>query len=406
MRSLSEIGGKHARAARLWLLVGWIAGCTVGDPDDIDDFDFDGSFDEDGGRRDAASRDTGTDDEDGGSTTPPKDAGSQPGTGPRVEDLPRLIAGASCDALEQCFGSAALLADVLGGRDCTELNMNLLLASPMRYLPSSVEAKLVVYDAGEVDDCLEDVRALGCAARSSRLPASCELMLLGTVATNGDCTINQDCAGDAYCDLGAMPSCPGSCAPLQAEGMPCNRNDDDQCDDGLVCFRGSCEKLGANGDDCSDTLPRCSPGLVCVGGECTSVPVYYFRKLDEACTIGVELCEPGLVCESAMGTMGVCKRTVAEDAPCKRSDPNQCPLDQYCDATAPGMAGTCRDRPGEGVACLVNRAQNCADAHVCIDGTCRALLQVGAVCEEDAQCYSGLCGDDAKCAAPLKCPAP
>ena len=402
MRSSSGIGGRLAVAACLALGGTWVGGCTVGDSDDINFDDEDGAVD--AARPDAApGQDGGPDDEDGGAAPKP-DAGGL--TGP-LADLPRLIASATCDALEDCIGSKQLVADALNGRDCYELNENLLLASPLRYLSASVAAGLVQYRPAELQNCLEDIRALGCDERSSRLPASCELMLLGTVALGDACTINEDCAGDAFCDLGALDSCStAECAPLQAEGMSCNHNDDDQCEDGLVCFQGSCEQLGKNGDPCSDALPRCEPGLICAAGECTSIPVLYFRKLDEACERGVSLCEPGLVCESTAGAMGVCKNTVAKDAACKRADPNQCPVDQYCDATTPGTSGTCRNYPVEGAACLTMRAQTCADGHLCISNTCRALQPVGGSCDANGQCYSGQCGGDGKCDAPLMCDAP
>jgi hypothetical protein len=400
MRTSSGIGNL-ALLAHLALVVSGTAGCTVGDPDDIDFGD--GSADAarpDGGGKDAGPQ-PGPDDDGGSEPTP--DAGG--GTGVKLADLPRLLASATCDALEECIGSDELLADTLLGRDCYELNENLLLASPLRYLSASVAAGLVQFRPAEAEDCLADLRALSCDVRSSRWPASCELMLLGTVALGGECTINQDCSGDAFCDLGELESCPGTCAALQSEGMPCNQNDDDQCEDGLVCFRGECAALGAVADDCGETLPRCEPGLVCAGGECTNIPVLYFRKLDEVCERGVELCEPGLVCESTMGMMGVCKNTVAKDAACKRADPNQCPIDQYCDAASPGVAGTCRSYPVDGAACLM-RDQQCADGHVCVANTCHELVQVGESCDQDAQCYTGACGDDGQCAGPLMCDAP
>jgi hypothetical protein len=424
----SSLGFERTRAsapalrggATVWLvalgtccLVGF--GCTVSTGDgDFDDFDgafsdFDGSTAHDGGGGKGGS---GNEDEDGGTTTKPPskpDAGGSGDNTVKLTDLPRLIAGATCDALEDCLGSKELLADTLGGRDCAQLNENLLLSSPLRYLSASVDAGLVLFRPEEAETCFSDLRALSCDARSNRWPASCKLMLIGTADAGESCTINQDCSGKAFCDLGSLESCPGTCVPLQTKGMTCNHNDDDQCEDGLVCFRGHCEALGKSGDDCDDTLPRCAPGLVCpdpAGSKCAAIPTIYFRKLDEACEIGVELCEPALVCESVSGTMGVCKHTVAKGASCKRADPNQCPLDQYCDATSAGMSGTCQDRPADGVACLTNRAQSCADGHICIDGTCRALAGVDDSCETAAQCYSGVCSDTGKCAGPLMCEAP
>lgn len=410
---------------KLWLvtlgascLIG--LGCSVSTGDD--DFDWDGAFpDHDASTRDAATKPptkdagTGNEDEDGGTSTkpPPKTDGGTGDKGVKLGDLPRLIAAATCEALTDCLGSAELLADTLGGRDCAELNENLLLSSPLRYLQASVDAGLILFRPEEAETCLSDLRALSCDSRSSRWPASCKLMLIGTVDTGESCTINQDCSGNAFCDLGAQATCPGTCVPLQTKGMPCSHNDNDQCEDGLVCFRGKCEPLGKVGDDCDDTLPRCAPGLVCPdpdGSKCAAIPTVYFRKLDESCelspTVGIQLCEPGLVCESVSGTMGVCKHTVAKGASCKRADPNQCPLDQYCDATGAGTTGTCKDRPADGEACLVNRSQSCADGHVCIDDTCHALGGVDADCIDAAQCYSGVCSDSGKCEGPLMCEAP
>ncbi|MFI5309482.1 MAG: hypothetical protein ACHQ53_19150, partial [Polyangiales bacterium] len=197
----------------------------------------------------------------------------------------------------------------------------------------------------------------------------------------------------------------------QGEDMPCNSADDAQCADGLICFRGTCKPLGIAGQDCSDTLPKCKPGLVCqIQGstqQCATIATVYAKKQDEACDPVSALCVPGLVCESVDATTGKCAPPVSANASCKRGQPDPCPASQYCDATMPGVDGTCQDRPGDGAACLAaNRAPRCAPDAICIGSTCKKLVQIGDACTDPSECYSASCGSGGTCEAPLMCPAP
>jgi hypothetical protein len=80
---------------------------------------------------------------------------------------------------------------------------------------------------------------------------------------------------------------------------------------------------------------------------------------------------------------------------------------QYCDAPGPGVEGNCIDLPRNGDDCLVRGGRDlCADEHVCVADVCRPVGDNGDACATDAQCYSGDCGSDGKCAAPLMCAAP
>jgi hypothetical protein len=406
-----------------WLAAQWIgAGC--GSEVDLHFGKSDASFASDAGDAgDAASHGGGSGsnrdedgggaaaDEDGGTAAnpPPADAGSTPASGSAAAEFPSRLAQATCDALEACYGNANLLADVLGGRDCVKLYTGELGASDLSYLSQSIAAGLIKLQASNIDTCLADVRALGCDVRASRLPASCKDALRGTVLVAGECTTNLDCQGDAFCDKGTQATCPGVCSALQAESFPCNNNDDAQCQNGLVCFRGTCEALGTEGQQCGTDLPRCKPGLTCFdqgkGLVCVTIDTVYSAKLGQKCNDAQgTLCQPGLVCESVSSTSGKCADTVSAGASCKRAVPNQCPLDQYCDATNPGESGSCVDRPGEGEACL-SRTPACADGYACIDKACSKIQDNGASCSQDAQCYGGTCSDG-KCAGALMCAPP
>jgi hypothetical protein len=243
-------------------------------------------------------------------------------------------------------------------------------------------------------------------------------MVLGTVAIGDECAIDQDCAGDAYCATDG--ACPGACAEQLLEDEACTDSDDDQCEDGLICASATdtCVALSTSAQSCGAGMAACEPGTVCVdrgsGAQCTAVGVVYFRGLDEACSPGTgscdpgvalcgdpELCEPGLVCESATSG-GVCRPTVEAGAACKRAVPNQCPASQVCDAAAPGETGSCVDRPGAGQDCI-SRPPPCAAGHACVENVCRALQDEGEACSADGECWSGTCSASGSCEDPAIC---
>jgi hypothetical protein len=402
-----------------------VIGSTACDGDVDFDHDFDGSLFDDAGQDAGTPRpDAGPVDSDddagrdvGGGGSAANDGGADAGTSstgdaglPPGSQVPSQLARALCAALADCYHSTELRDDALGGQDCVALNEGAFGNSDLRDLPASIEAGLVEFDGDKMDDCTSEIRALGCKARASRLPASCKAALGGTVLIAGECTTNLDCRGEAFCDKGVLETCPGVCSPLQADGFPCRHDDDNQCQDGLVCSGGTCRALRDVGQSCGgDGQTGCGPGLECAdlglgdGDQCVSISALYTVKLGKDCDANDALCEPGLVCESVSGTAGVCAKPVGKGASCKRALPNQCPVGQYCDAVNAGESGTCVDAPGDGQACRT-RAPVCASGHVCVDNVCRPRLDNGEDCIDDRQCYSGMC--TAVCEGPLACEAP
>lgn len=433
MRRMRAIGNRTCTSTYgLWLAcvlcaggLG-LAGCKAGDVD----FDWDGSFDEeDAGRKDAggagsgARPDTGVEpDDDAGEplvdASAPADA-SMPGDGP--EDWPARLAQATCAALEDCYGSAGLLADALSGRDCLTLNTNELQESELNLLPDSVASGAVIYRPEGLDRCLADVRALGCEVRSRRLPASCTMVIAGTVALGEECVIDAECEGDAFCDKGSEASCPSRCTARGGEGAECRDSDDDQCKDGLVCpsQRDSsqppiteCAKLGEAGNDCGGSAGACMPGLLCVnllgtGMKCWPVDDVQILDEGDTCTPGEEQCRQGLVCESRTQTSGQCAPKVGAGESCRPAQPSQCPVTQYCSAQGAGQMGTCVDLPKNGEACVTSRSQPCAEGLVCLDeggeDVCRPRKRIGQDCSVHAECYTGYCGPLSTCTTPPTC---
>ncbi len=358
----------------------------------------DAGDDDDAGRgpRDSGTRDSGTD-------SGPTDSGPSPST-LKPTDVPAVIARGRCKALETCMGKSLLL-DGNQLNDCVEFSTKQLADRHLHWLPQSVDANRVTFRPEELDECERDIALLECDVQLRPLPASCERAVEGKAQEDGDCTIDQDCAGDLWCDKGEQETCPGRCARLQTAGLPCDSSA--QCAAGLRCDANRvCNAPPAEGDECGDRMNpiECPAGLICQGTSgdltCRNVETVYVSKLDEPCDALGQLCELGLVCQSTSNTSsaGVCKRTVGQGETCRRSEPNQCPVNQFCKANsgdgqaAPGAEGVCANRPTDGQSCA---SIGCAPGHWCVGGTtCKALKSAGGSCTDNAECYGRVCDAD------------
>lgn len=428
---------RHLFFGLILALAGVLASCKVS----VGHGNFDGSvFDHDagskkdaGGRKDAghprndaaATGEDGGSDEDGGGGSAGHGggtggSGSHPDAGQTVTpaDVPSLFAGAVCGALEACMGKLLLL-EYLNGVDCVALITHQQSERDAHFLPDSIAAGRVLFRPAHFDDCLNDIKAFGCEVRSRRLPQSCKDAIAGQVALHQACSIDFDCAGDAYCDKGlSTQTCPGSCASTQSESLPCNSSS--ECADHLECPSPGtkCTTDLAEGDSC-ESSGVCPAGLVCHGPQgsrkCQSLGIYSAKLGDDCDAVGT-LCQAGLVCESlnATSTMGKCKQPVAKDATCRRAQPEECPDGQYCKSAdpssnakaTPGQDGICADLPGDGASCAT---LSCAPGMVCVGPPdnanarfCHALQSVGGSCDDAKECYSANC-EAGSCALALSC---
>jgi hypothetical protein len=397
------------------------AGCTIGDGD-FDGFDGSPFDDEDGGEdRDAARRDAAGEDDDSGTPstrdagTDAGDAGGEPNEPTlTAADVPNLIARGRCGALEACIGKT-LLGPVFENNDCVDFTTRQLADRHLHYLGASISAGRVTFRASALEACRKAIVALGCDVTSRPLPAECEDAIEGEVELDHGCNIDQDCKGDAYCDKGMQETCPGTCAPLQAAGLPCNSST--QCASGLMCLGSSCRTPLSEGDACQNRIvnSECPPGLVCQGRDgdetCQSIETLYSAKLGEDCDLYGKLCEVGLVCasQSAQNTQGKCAQPSAAGTTCRRAEPNQCPATQYCKTTSassmeratPGSDGVCAERPAAGQSCEFSAS--CKPGARCIGEQCRALQSAGGTCGANAECYGGLCEQEVCVITTLDC---
>ena len=414
------------------------------------DVDWDGSLFDDA----SLFRDSEADDDDGG-TPPPKDAGKadagkdagkdassgdsavdsslppeDAGQALTPADVASVLAKGRCGALEACMGKELLLA-TFNGNDCVDFTTKQQADRDLHWLAGSVSRNSVTFRPEQLETCRKDLVKLGCDVTNRRLPESCERAVEGKSDIDDNCSIDQDCKGNAYCDKGSLETCPGQCAELQTSGLPCSSSL--ECNDGLVCRGGSCKVPLAEGDACTQRKgSECPPGLVCQGKSgmltCQSIETLYAAKEGEACDLYGKLCQSGLVCQSqsASNTMGICAKPAAMNGTCRPAEPGQCPITQYCkdsrsNVTAraePGKDGVCADLPRDGSTCIGTSTQAgeplcpvgslcCAPGAVCVGPmsapVCHAMKMAGGACTTNAECYGGLCQADVCAITTIEC---
>jgi hypothetical protein len=323
-------------------------------------------------------------------------------SGVSLEELPAAYSAAACQAFTSCAGD--LLGIFRPGEDCLKTT-RVTIEEGLASLGEAVDAGRVVYHPSLVQACLDEVADGGCDSLSRREPASCRAALEGTVATDGDCTLDAECAGERYCKLGG--ECPGKCAPYEPAGSACASTDN--CQSGLKCDdNGHCVAPSQAGEACKQGEPDCSDGLLCLGddaaaktpGKCYTIAEALSGKLDDPCALDGSLCAAGYACEitSVDPISGHCVATREAGASCHAAFPDECPTDQYCLLGAnPLEAGTCTAKPGAGEPCgkALGAASICAPYARCDDGVCRDIAHAGEDCHANDTCYSAHCVDGA-----------
>jgi hypothetical protein len=321
-----------------------------------------------------------------------------------LEDLPKELASVTCEVVDQCFAGAYSV--ISGGEDCNTSITRSIEDGEFGLVQRAVDAGEVTYDPSAVSGCLDAVRSAGCAIFTQRLGELCADVLVGAVASGGDCTISVQCQSGLFCKTDA--ACPGTCTALLAAGQACE--DDDQCQSGLLCSgdTGRCIVPAKKGQACGGgTEPPCPPDLVCQGdddttpGTCRAFADVFVKGEGSSCDImGTDLCSLGLSCAvvgvNADNSLDMqCAQPASSGGACHLAIPEHCPSGEFCELQPQSVDGTCRPTPTDGQPCGVQSpdqgATVCAAEHVCINGTCQALQRLGAPCQIADTCYSGVC---------------
>jgi hypothetical protein len=168
--------------------------------------------------------------------------------------------------------------------------------------------------------------------------------------------------------------------------------------------------------------PECQLGLFCAGGNkdmgtpghCRTTDEVFAAAVGEPCDlVAGELCQPDLVCEiqsiSDMGIVSACAEKVESGRPCRLAGPDECPVDEYCNATLLNLEGSCTPKPIAGEPCVFSpfsakvEDMFCAPNARCDDlATCRPLGELGSACVGNDVCLSENCRE-LKCVSASTC---
>ena len=217
---------------------------------------------------------------------------------------------------------------------------------------SSVEAGLINFDADSASECRSEIEAINVESSScdellaviEDIPESCEQAIQGAVEPGGACSSDDQCAGDASCDVSGEMACEiGVCVTVDSgEGS---------------------EGAAMLGEACEDS-EECAGDLLCSssGGVCAEVS---WHAEGEACEFGgAKLCNPGLVCQLDLMTFSqTCVPPIPMGGPCLVGP--QCEIGLTCIGTdfENLMSGTCSALGEAGTPCIGDF--DCAVGFVC-----------------------------------------
>lgn len=345
-------------------------------------------------------------------------------------------AGAPIGTPEEQAALARLLASVCTTPDCVAgLDFEVLRVT------RGIQAGRLSINPDVVDACLAvGPNVFVFESRTFAPPPECEDLWIPLTSIGGACDTDFACI-DGFCERSsysrsrpqyAAGGC-GVCAPRGALGAPCSGHGwtgaDRECATGLTC-------------GCPDGTDNCA----------TTCQTYALAGADEHCASPHIDCADGLSCVYAPGTpMGTCQPTLAQgerctsndvcpDADCldmdasgtghcgpRRtgeacSDDFDCADDSFCGeslcalaregsrcaytgsacsdgSVCDGAAMICLPRAGHGDAC--QSSVQCAEGADCVDGACRLVLGLGALCDpvptavdrcaSGASCLDGVC---------------
>jgi hypothetical protein len=320
-----------------------------------------------------------------------------------LADLPVQLAAAVCDVFLTCSPVYRELF-VASGESCTA-SLSAQMLEDLPNMEEAVAAGRVAYDGTLVDECVAQIRAQSCEQLTDLEQGSCEAMLHGTTALGAPCTLEDECAGNAYCDFAL--ACPGVCTARQSVGGECLS--ETECDNGLDCVGNRCVAPGGPGATCGNELPGCSSGYTCTGTGFPPTQTGTCRSLNDVFTLGVgqpcELfgdaqCQPALVCALEMFDLqaglvsGTCAQRVPSSGACRVSLSNQCPSSEYCATAEDALEGACTPLPSVGSPCAdTTFGDLCGVGLRCEAGICSPPAHLGESCVTDEVCLSDRCGD-------------
>jgi len=282
------------------------------------------------------------------------------GSGVSIDDFQSKLADAFCKNAVECQQAP----DLTSCKAAIQVKSRLF-----ETLVAKVKSKVIAYDADKAGECIDSITTASCAFTGFRGEASnpCQETFAGTVAANGACTIDFECASqgicvqtDPNCDSDLM-CCPGTCRAATPT-VPL----------GGDCTNANCDYTGY----CSSATNKCTAPLTTAGASC-----------DE-----FDACANPMYCD-LFATTPTCVTAAARGATCDPMSLIPCADSRdYCDATTM----KCTANVAVGQACGGTNEASCVGYADCTNMICVALALAGGACTA---------GDDSSCLGDLDCPS-
>ena len=239
-------------------------------------------------------------------------------------------------------------------------------------------------DVGEL--CDDGVCEAACVAQ-------CDGRNCGDDGCQGVC---GECDGDQLCNQGVcddvcQPDCDGRECGGDGCGEVCGECEAGECVDGQCCVA-SCEGVECGDDGCGGECGPCDGDDVCDDGACCARDCEGRACGDDGC---------GDVCGECEGRADVCRDGACCSPDC---DGRACGADGCGDA-----CGACDDEErcdGAGRCVPVGRFCDCEGADVCVDGFCRAPVDLcsgdnpNGLCPGGRACRAGECVNQGAACSP------
>jgi hypothetical protein len=264
---------------------------------------------------------------------------------------------ALCDKFEACAPFYVDLehGDVAKCRSRILVNCSTSFTAPgTSATPNQLSACATAIGSTSCDDVLR-----------RKLPSSC-VSQPGALADGAACGHDAQCKG-RLCRKTGDATC-GACSTLGAAGAACE--DDEQCDQGLVCENEKCVKPREAGESCGDTEP-CARTLSCAGGTC-AVPLSAGAAC-KATSLEQNDCDgtKGLYCDvptKTCATIGIANP--GQSCGLVDGKPVLCVGDATCKLAGAGFQGTCQAPAADGAACNEQDGPHCQEPASCVSGIC------------------------------------
>jgi hypothetical protein len=254
-------------------------------------------------------------------------------------------------------------------------------------LAYSIDSGRVTRNPSAEAACFQAIASIPCSrdeAGDKTLTTACQNVLVGTIASGGDCIDDTECKSGLECDEGSCTAscCAGICVtkkPLSEVGGSCTG--DSNCVDAAYCkqsynsttqeIEGVCLARVATGSACTD-YGSCASNAECVSatGSQTCVAL---AKDGASCASGVSCENIASYCDPAKST---CQPRLRENAACVLPDAGaSAAFSAGCLGYSECKNGVCKRLPTAGQACSNPDAavlDECFLVGKCVDGVCQA----------------------------------